>query len=61
MTIFEMSAAIAACHAAMVQEGIGQEKRDRVLERFGKSMAKVALVPPRSLDDLPRVPEVRHG
>ena len=47
MTLFEMAAAIAACDAAMILEQVDEETRERVLDRFGKSMAKAAISQPR--------------
>lgn len=52
MTLFQMAASIAACDAAMILEGVDQETRARVLERFGRSMAVVSMTPPRSRSGL---------
>jgi hypothetical protein len=46
MTLFQMAAAIAACDAAMILEKVDEPTRARVLDRFGKSVAQLALREP---------------
>jgi hypothetical protein len=53
MTLFQMAAAIAAVDAAMVLEGVDQATRERVLDRFGKSLAKIVTTPPRNVVEFP--------
>lgn len=62
MTLFEMAAALAAADAAMILEGVPATQRANVLERYGKSLAQVATMPPRAASQLPRaLAEVPHG
>lgn len=57
MTLFEMTAVISACDAAMLLEipDASPWERARALDRFRKTVQAIATNPPTRREDLPEV------